>query len=218
MKNLSINQRMTSLEIAEVTGKQHKNVMQAIRNMETAWENVNGLKFQLVDYRDKKGELRPCYSLTKTECLYIATKFNDEARAKLVLRWEELEKKNLLQAMGCSTGLELTISDLQQLAAKADYCDEVLLSVNCMTTTQVAKEMGMTGPELYRLLLGLGVAYWQSGQYMLYAQYARDGLARSRSYLRRMPSGTSRTEIYLVWTQKGRKFLHSLFRNTQIMN
>jgi hypothetical protein len=24
--------------------------------------------------------------LTKTECLYIATKFNDEARAKLVLR------------------------------------------------------------------------------------------------------------------------------------
>ena len=34
----------------------------------------------------------PCYSLTKTECLYIATKFNDEARAKLVLRWEELEK------------------------------------------------------------------------------------------------------------------------------
>jgi hypothetical protein len=33
----------------------------------------------------------PCYSLTKTECLYIATKFNDEARAKLVLRWENNE-------------------------------------------------------------------------------------------------------------------------------
>ena len=29
--------------------------------------------------------------LTKTECLYIATKFNDEARAKLVLRWQQLE-------------------------------------------------------------------------------------------------------------------------------
>ena len=39
---------MTSIEIAEVTGKQHKNVMQAIRNMEPAWEKVNGLKFQLV--------------------------------------------------------------------------------------------------------------------------------------------------------------------------
>ena len=73
-------QTMTSLEIAELTGKQHKNVMQAIRNMEPAWEKVNGLKFQLVEYRDQKGELRPCYQLTKTECLYIATKFNDEAR------------------------------------------------------------------------------------------------------------------------------------------
>ena len=40
-------QRMTSLEIAQLTGKQHKNVMQAIRNMEPAWEKVNGLKFQL---------------------------------------------------------------------------------------------------------------------------------------------------------------------------
>ena len=82
---------MTSLEIAEVTGKQHKHVMEAIRKMEPAWVKVNGSNFRLVEYRDKKGELRPCYSLTKTECLYIATKFNDEARAKLVLRWEELE-------------------------------------------------------------------------------------------------------------------------------
>ena len=64
--------------------------------MEPAWEKVNGLKFQLVNYKDQKGELRPCYQLTKTECLYIATKFNDEARAKLVLRWEELERANAL--------------------------------------------------------------------------------------------------------------------------
>lgn len=39
----------------------------------------------------------PCYSLTKLECLYIATKYNDEARAKLVLRWEELERKHQTQ-------------------------------------------------------------------------------------------------------------------------
>ena len=89
-------QMMTSLEIAELTGKQHKNVMQAIRNMEPAWEKVRGLKFQLLQktYNLPNGgkKLMPYYSLTKTECLYIATKFNDEARAKLVLRWEELER------------------------------------------------------------------------------------------------------------------------------
>ena len=49
MKEISIftPQTMTSLEIAELTGKQHKNVMQAIRTMEPAWTKTCGLKFQL---------------------------------------------------------------------------------------------------------------------------------------------------------------------------
>ena len=90
---------MTSLEIAELTGKNHFDLMRAIRKMGPAWVKVNGCKFASVEYQDKKGELRPCYQLTKTECLYIATKFNDEARAKLVLRWEELERAYRGQAL-----------------------------------------------------------------------------------------------------------------------
>ena len=97
--NINKVQTITSLEIAELTGKKHKDLMKAIRNMEPAWLKVNGRNFALVDYKDAKGELRPCYSLTKTECLYIATKFNDEARAKLVLRWEELEMAEVRRKM-----------------------------------------------------------------------------------------------------------------------
>lgn len=89
------NGTMSSVEIAELTGKPHNDVMKAIRAMEPAWKKINGGSFSLVDYTDKKGEKRPCYELNKTECLYIATKFNDEARAKLVLRWEELETEKL---------------------------------------------------------------------------------------------------------------------------
>ena len=84
-------QRMTSLEIAEVTGKPHNDVLKAIRKMESAWTQVTQGKFSLSAYQDATGRTLPCYSLSKTECLYIATKFNDEARAKLVIRWEELE-------------------------------------------------------------------------------------------------------------------------------
>jgi phage regulator Rha-like protein len=88
---------MTSLEIAELTGKQHKDVLKAIRNMEPAWTKTCGRKFALTSriIEQPNGGTRevPCYSLTKTECLYIATKFNDEARAKLVIRWEELERQ-----------------------------------------------------------------------------------------------------------------------------
>lgn len=84
---------MTSVEIAEVASKRHCDVLRAIRVMESAWEKVNGRKFSSVEYTDAKGEKRPCYQLTKTECLYIATKFNDEARARLILRWEQLENE-----------------------------------------------------------------------------------------------------------------------------
>lgn len=94
-------QTMTSLEIAEVTGKQHKNVLQAIRNMEPAWEKVTGLKFQLslrISELPNGGKKEsPYYVLTKTETLYIATKFNDEARARLVIRWEQLERESRRQ-------------------------------------------------------------------------------------------------------------------------
>ena len=79
------NQHMTSLEIDELTGKQHFHVMEAIRKMEPAWMKIAESKFRLGSYKDANGQLRPCYQLTKTECLYIATKFNDEARAKLTL-------------------------------------------------------------------------------------------------------------------------------------
>ncbi len=56
-------QRMTSLEIAEVTGKPHNDVLKAIRKMEPAWVKVNQGNFSLVNYKDAKGELRPCFFL-----------------------------------------------------------------------------------------------------------------------------------------------------------
>ena len=59
------NQHMTSLEIAEVTGKQHKHVMEAIRKMEPAWVQVAGSNFRLGSYKDANGQLRPCYILSQ---------------------------------------------------------------------------------------------------------------------------------------------------------
>ena len=88
---------MTSLEIAELVGREHKSVMRSIREMEEGWVKIRGCKFALTsrEVQQPNGGIRevPCYELNKIECLYIATKFNDEARAKLVIRWEELETK-----------------------------------------------------------------------------------------------------------------------------
>lgn len=90
-------QTMTSMDIAEITGKNHFDVLKAIRKMEPAWEEAAASKFALGSYLDKNKQERPMYVLTKKECLFVATKFNDVARAKLVLRWEQLERERLAQ-------------------------------------------------------------------------------------------------------------------------
>ena len=65
---------ITSMEIAEVTGKARRNVLQSIRNMEPAWGKIKGLKFQLLHKHSQAGahghKMTPYYRLTKTECLF----------------------------------------------------------------------------------------------------------------------------------------------------
>lgn len=82
---------ISSIEIAEEAGRNHKDVMRSIREMESAWEKVNGRKFALVDYIDKKGESRPCYQFNYEEFMYVISKFDDITRAKLVTRWAKVE-------------------------------------------------------------------------------------------------------------------------------
>ncbi|MCR4914981.1 MAG: phage antirepressor [Prevotella sp.] len=106
---------------------------------------------------------------------------------------------------------------IDELAPKAEYADEVLDSVSCYTTTQIAKELGMTVHDLTQLLLKSRVMYRQSGQYLLYADYARKGYARSRTHSHYDSEGTMRTRSYLVWTERGRKMIHRMVKTEEIM-
>ena len=127
--------RMTSLQIAEITGKRHADVMKSIRKMEPAWEKVAEGKFSLGSYKDENNQDRPCYSLNKEECLYIATKFNDEARAKLIKRWKELEEQhqkpsvpqNYLEAL---KSLVKSEEEKQQLALENKQQQATILTIS----------------------------------------------------------------------------------------
>ncbi len=103
--------------------------------------------------------------------------------------------------------------EIARLKPKADYADQVLDSVSCLTTTQVAKGMGMTAMELNRILCQKGIQYGQSGQYLLYAPYARQGLAQNRTRTFQDLFGTVHTTSQLVWTEKGKEFIHKLLLN-----
>ena len=125
-------------------------------------------------------------------------------------RWASIQGENVIN-------LEKQVDGL---LPKAIYSDNVLDSVSCFTTTQVAKELGVTAQELNRSLCALHIQYYQSGQYMLYAEYAHMGLAKSRTRYnafldpncdgRKEKMGKAVTHTYLVWTETGRKFIHDL--------
>ena len=99
--------------------------------------------------------------------------------------------------------------EIDRLLPKALYADSVLESISCYTTTQIAKELGMTAQELNRWLCAERIQYYQSGQYMLYADYAHRGLAKSRTHYELFVGrDTVHTRMYLVWTETGREFIH----------
>ena len=128
-------------------------------------------------------------------------------QAKAFKRWVTSE---VLPQIRMTGRYELTSNALKLLGEKAEYCDEVLLSVSCFTMTQVAKELDMTVWDLTRLLMRCGIVYWQSGQYMLYADYARLGYAKTRTDWELGRDGRIRTSLRLVWTEAGRRFIHGV--------
>ena len=99
---------------------------------------------------------------------------------------------------------------IARLQPRADYADEVLDSISCFTVTQIGKELNMTGHDLNRILCEMRIQYVQSGQYLLYADYARQGYAKNRTFEYHSSNGDLKTRTYLVWTERGRDFIHRL--------
>lgn len=109
---------ISSLDIAKDTGREHKEVMRSIRNMEDAYEKINQRKFALVEYKDAKGQSRPCYNLTKKQALFVVTKFKDDVRLKLINRWEELEEEQMRQLQQSQPAVPTSFAQALLLAAQ----------------------------------------------------------------------------------------------------
>nr|DAP92333.1 MAG TPA: KilAC domain protein [Caudoviricetes sp.] len=172
-ETINAKEYMTSKEIATITGKPHNDVLKAIRAMEPAWYKITEGNFSLSEYTDSTGRKLPMYKLTKTECLYIATKFNDEARAKLVIRWEELETKERQNVPALpQTYLEalkaLVLSEEQKqvlalenesMKPKADYFDTLVERGSNLNLRDTAKMIGVSERFFIEYLLLNGYLY-----------------------------------------------------------
>ena len=136
----------------------------------------------------------------------------------MVVRPDESNEVILARALQIMQAtLQRRDEQIAKLQPRADYADHVLDSVSCFTTTQLAKELDMTAQELNRLLCEIRIQYWQSGQYLLYADYARQGYAKNRTHSHKSLNGDLHTHTYLVWTERGRDFIHQLL-NPKFLN
>ena len=92
MESLIPNQKgMTSLEIAEVTGKQHAHIMRDIRKLLS--QGVTASNFGLSEYKDTTGRKLPCFHLTPKGCLILASGYDAVLRERIIDRLEYLENE-----------------------------------------------------------------------------------------------------------------------------
>ncbi|EML6500295.1 phage antirepressor KilAC domain-containing protein [Clostridioides difficile] len=106
---------------------------------------------------------------------------------------------------------------IKELKPKADYTDMILKNKGLVTITQIAKDYGMSGKEMNKILHERGIQYKQSGQWLLYKQYQGKGYTHSETIDITRSDGMTDVKMTTKWTQKGRLFLYDLLKVNNIL-
>ncbi len=112
-------QTMSSKEIADMTGKEHKNVLADIRNM---FEQLGIISANFsAQYKDSTGRTLPCFNLNKDLSICLVSGYNVQLRMAIIKRWNELEAQAQQQF-----ALPTTFSQALLLAAQLEEQKEQL--------------------------------------------------------------------------------------------
>lgn len=126
---------------------------------------------------------------------------------------DEIEQRKALKAK--SAAQEQVIHEMQP---KVSYVDRILNNHGLVTITQIAKDYGMTGTAMNKLLHGLQVQYKTcNGQWLLYRKYQSEGYTHSKTHDFTHNDGTPDVTMTTEWTQKGRLFLYNLLKSQKIL-
>ncbi len=214
---------ITSNDIARETGKEHSKVMRDIRTI------INELKTESPTLDSEiwetyyKGSRRneKNYTMTEDFLMLVITGYSVTHRMKLIKYCRELENElknqhkiptTFIEAMQLALDqakeLEKKEMQLVEQRPKVEYHDKVLESSECLTTTQVAEQLGMTARKLNSILnKQLGVQYKVNGQWVLYSDYKGKGYTRTRKHIYTYSTGKERVSSQTVWTEKGQKMI-----------
>ncbi|WP_200411953.1 phage antirepressor KilAC domain-containing protein [Virgibacillus salexigens] len=218
-----------SREVAEMVGKSHDQLMRSIR---TYISYLDSAKMQsenfFIDssYKNSQNKIMPCYLLTKKGCDMVANKMTGskgvQFTAEYVTRFEQMEQK-LQQPFNLPTTYKEALLQLvekvdeneklqlenKELKPKASYYDLVLQNKSLLAISTIAKDYGLSGTALNKILHELGIQYKQGGTWLLYQKYAPKGYAHSRT---QDYDGGTKSKLHTYWTQKGRMFIYQILK------
>ena len=232
---------VSSRQIAKDFEKQHKHVLDSIRDILAA-EN-SAAKFFYESTYDNRGKEYPEYLMNRDGFSLLVMGFTgskalewkvryiqafNAMEAKLAmehqdsymiadpiaraLKWAEEEKKRRALQATCSQQEQL----IGELKPKADYTDKILQSKSLVPITAIAKDYGMSGQALNKILHGLKIIYRIGNQWLLYSKYQACGYTSSETVQIETSEGP-KVVLNTKWTQKGRLFLYEMLKKQNII-
>ena len=168
-----------------------------------------GVKAILHEIRTKGGYIASSVNDTPEAIMARALKIADETLKRNEQRVRELEAQTEQQAQT----IDIQQKELTVAAPKVKYYDDTLASTDCLTTTQVADDLGISARALNQQLSNAGIQYFQSGSWHLKGKYREWQLASTRTYNYIKGDGSTGTKVNLVWNQRGKRFILALYNN-----
>lgn len=216
---------MSSREIAELTGKEHRNVLRDARAMLTELHGEGGVLSFEHTYRDpQNGQTYPMLALPKRETLILVSGYSVVMRAKIIDRWQELEARPAALNPANMSRLELLQMAMQaeqermQLEAekhkaeeklaiaapKAAALDRISASAGTLTITEAAKVLGVKREQLTAWMHANGWIYRLNKSWVGYQTHIQSGdLEYKEATYTDDSTGQEASRPYCHITQKG---------------
>ena len=139
---------------------------------------------------------------------------NPDTVLMLVQNWKDEQEKRIAaesQVYQQQEIIEIKNDEIKGLLPDAEYARETLRSVSTFTTTQIAKELGMSAKALNRKLCDMKIQFKVNEQWVLHAKYQGKGYTETTTYTETV-NDVTKTYHLTVWTEKGRKFIFELLK------
>lgn len=175
---------MSSLEIAELTGKQHKNVLADIRKMMDDLA-INSAEFS-AQYKDTTGRSLAMFNLPKRETLVLVSGYSVTMRARIIDRWQELEEKQTpatpktyieaLEKLLESEKEKLVLKEeLKAAEPKVEFVNNYVDAKGNKTFRGLVKMLNVNEREFRNWLHNSKIMYRLNGVWMPYSEYLHKG-------------------------------------------